>query len=379
MADVDITSLSVEISAESSGAELNIDKLATAISNLRTKGNVSKVIDGLDKLTNSLTALKSAQGDFSGLESVTRFIDGISKVNTSESAKGISTLAKSIAKLPESLTGMGALSDSVDTLLDVTDAFDLMATVQDPKGLKSAINAIKKIPEAVSGVQGISSDIGDVKPVLNGFNNLPSVTAPEGLSSFVSLLRRIPKAVSEANKADYTQLAESSRQLMNGLAPLSVLDFSNLKNLGSVLNQLNKIPDLAQKLDSKTVGDFSTACQKLSAALTLLASQLDKVGNAFAKLPPQLSKVVTQANRVTAANEKQRKSYLSLSNQINGFMRNMAKLVSLKAIAEYLGNAVAKFNDFYEATDLFHNAMGNLSGEADALISKMQGLLPELQ
>lgn len=375
MADVDITSLSVEISAESSGAELNIDKLATAISNLRTKGNVSKVIDGLDKLTNSLTALKSAQGDFSGLESVTRFIDGISKVNTSESAKGISTLAKSIAKLPESLTGMGALSDSVDTLLDVTDAFDLMATVQDPKGLKSAINAIKKIPEAVSGVQGISSDISDVKSVLNGFNNLPSVTAPEGLSSFVSLLRRIPKAVSEANKADYTQLAESSRQLMNGLAPLSVLDFSNLKNLGSVLNQLNKIPDLAQKLDSKTVGDFSTACQKLSAALIPLASQLDKVGNAFAKLPPQLSKVVTQANRVTAANEKQRKSYLSLSNQINGFMRNMAKLVSLKAIAEYLGNAVAKFNDFYEATDLFHNAMGNLSGEADALISKMQGLL----
>lgn len=375
MADVDITSLSVEISAESSGAELNIDKLATAISNLRTKGNVSKVIDGLDKLTNSLTALKSAQGDFSGLESVTRFIDGISKVNTSESAKGISTLAKSIAKLPESLTGMGALSDSVDTLLDVTDAFDLMATVQDPKGLKSAINAIKKIPEAVSGVQGISSDIGDVKSVLNGFNNLPSVTAPEGLSNFVSLLRRIPKAVSEANKADYTQLAESSRQLMNGLAPLSVLDFSNLKNLGSVLNQLNKIPDLAQKLDSKTVGDFSTACQKLSAALTPLASQLDKVGNAFAKLPPQLSKVVTQANRVTAANEKQRKSYLSLSNQMNGFMRNMAKLVSLKAIAEYLGNAVAKFNDFYEATDLFHNAMGNLSGEADTLISKMQGLL----
>lgn len=375
MADVDITSLSVEISAESSGAELNIDKLTTAISNLRTKGNVSKVIDGLDKLTNSLTALKSAQGDFSGLESVTRFIDGISKVNTSESAKGISTLAKSIAKLPESLTGMGALSDSVDTLLDVTDAFDLMATVQDPKGLKSAINAIKKIPEAVSGVQGIGSDIGDVKSVLNGFNNLPSVTAPEGLSSFVSLLRRIPKAVSEANKADYTQLAESSRQLMNGLAPLSVLDFSNLKNLGSVLNQLNKIPDLAQKLDSKTVGDFSTACQKLSAALTPLASQLDKVGNAFAKLPPQLNKVVTQANRVTAANERQKKSYLSLSNQMNGFMRNMAKLVSLKAIAEYLGNAVAKFNDFYEATDLFHNAMGNLSGEADTLISKMQGLL----
>ena len=48
MADVDITSLSVEISAESQGAELNIDKLTAAISKLRTKGNVAKVIDGLD-------------------------------------------------------------------------------------------------------------------------------------------------------------------------------------------------------------------------------------------------------------------------------------------------------------------------------------------
>lgn len=211
MADVDITSLSVEISAESQGAELNIDKLATAISNLRTKGNVTKVVNSLDKLAGSIATLKQASAGMSGLDKITSFLNGLSNVNTTASTKSINTV----------------------------------------------VNAIKKI----------------------------------------------------------------------------------------------------------------------SAALAPLASQLDKVGNAFAKLPPQLSKVVTQANRVTAANEKQRKSYLSLSNQMNGFMRNMAKLVSLKAIAEYLGNAVAKFNDFYEATDLFHNAMGNLSGEADTLISKMQGLL----
>lgn len=211
MADVDITSLSVEISAESQGAELNIDKLATAISNLRTKGNVTKVVNSLDKLAGSIATLKQASAGMSGLDKITNFLNGLSNANPTASAKSINTV----------------------------------------------VNAIKKI----------------------------------------------------------------------------------------------------------------------STALTPLASQLDKVGNAFAKLPPQLSKVVTQANRVTAANEKQRKSYLSLSNQMNGFMRNMAKLVSLKAIAEYLGNAVAKFNDFYEATDLFHNAMGNLSGEADTLISKMQGLL----
>ena len=283
MPDVDITSLSVEISAESQGAELNIDKLTAAISNLRTKGNVTKVVNSLDKLSSSIATLKQASAGMSGLDKITSFLNGLSNVNTTASAKSINTV----------------------------------------------VNAIKKIPAAVSGLNGV----------------------------------------------DFYSMSGSITQLTNALAPLSILDASNLKALGSAFNAIGKVPDLTDKLKATDLDSFTISCQKISTALTPLASQLDKVGNAFAKLPPQLSKVVTQANRVTAANEKQRKSYLSLSNQMNGFMRNMAKLVSLKAIAEYLGNAVAKFNDFYEATDLFHNAMGNLSGEADTLISKMQGLL----
>lgn len=283
MADVDITSLSVEISAESQGAELNIDKLATAISNLRTKGNVTKVVNSLDKLSGSIATLKQASAGMSGLDKITSFLNGLSNVNPTASAKSINTV----------------------------------------------VNAIKKIPAAVSGLNGV----------------------------------------------DFYSMSGSITQLTSALAPLSILDASNLKALGSAFNAIGKVPDLTDKLKATDLDSFASSCQKISAALAPLASQLDKVGNAFAKLPPQLSKVVTQANRVTAANEKQRKSYLSLSNQMNGFMRNMAKLVSLKAIAEYLGNAVAKFNDIYEATDLFHNAMGNLSGEADTLISKMQGLL----
>lgn len=283
MADVDITSLSVEISAESQGAELNIDKLTSAISNLRTKGNVTKVVNSLDKLAGSIATLKQASVGMSGLDKIASFLNGLSNVNPTASAKSINTV----------------------------------------------VNAIKKIPAAVSGLNGV----------------------------------------------DFYSMSGSITQLTNALAPLSILDASNLKALGSAFNAIGKVPDLTEKLKATDLDSFASSCQKISAAITPLVSQLDKVGNAFAKLPPQLSKVVTQANRVTAANEKQRKSYLSLSNQMNGFMRNMAKLVSLKAIAEYLGNAVAKFNDFYEATDLFHNAMGNLSGEADTLISKMQGLL----
>lgn len=281
MADVDITSLSVEISAESQGAELNIDKLAAAISNLRTKGNVSKVCSSLDTLAKSISALKSSSSGMDGLSRINDFMDRISKVNLSESAKGIRSIASALTRV---------------SLVDLKGI--------DLSGLKNKMNGLQK-----------------------------------------------------------------------GLSPLSKVDASSLRSVSSALNSIAKIPDFSSKLDSKTLNDFAISCKKITDALDPLASKIETVGNSFAKLPSNIQKVIAATDGTTKANSKSAKSYLSLSNQLNGFMRNMAKLVSLKAIADYLGNAVAKFNDFYEATDLFHNAMGNLSGEADTLISKMQGLL----
>jgi methyl-accepting chemotaxis protein len=283
MADVDITSLSVEISAESQGAELNLDKLTTAISNLRTKGSVGKVCTSLDKLSSSIAALKQASAGISGLDKVTNFLNGISSVNTTAGVKGVN----------------------------------------------SVVNAIKKIPNAVSALNGV----------------------------------------------DFYSMSGSITQLTNALAPLSILDISGLKSLGSAFKAIGTVPDLTEKLKAADLDSFADSCRKISTALTPLASQLEKVGNAFAKLPPQLSKVVTQANRVTAANERQKKSYMSLSSQMNSFMRNMAKLVSLKAIATYLGNAAEKFNSYYEAANLFGVSMKGLTGEASTFINKMETLL----
>ena len=283
MADVDITSLSVEISAESQGAELNIDKLTTAISNLRTKGSVGKVCTSLDKLSSSISALKQASAGISGLDKVTNFLNGISSVNTTAGVKGVN----------------------------------------------SVVNAIKKIPNAVSALNGV----------------------------------------------DFYSMSGSITQLTNALAPLSILDISGLKSLGSAFKAIGTVPDLTDKLKAADLDSFASSCQKISAALAPLASQLETVGNAFAKLPPQLSKVVTQANRVTAANKRQKKSYMSLSSQLNGFMRSAAKLVSLKAIATYLGNAAEKFNSYYEAANLFGVSMKGLTGEASTFINKMETLL----
>lgn len=284
MADVDITSLSVEISAESQGAELNIDKLTAAISNLRTKGNVAKVCSSLDKLSASISALKSASTGLDGLSKITSFMNGLANVDLTQSAKGI----------------------------------------------RSVANALNKIS---------SVNLGNM---------------------------------------DFSGLGSKMNSLKNGLSPISSISDSSIKSLrgvSSAINSIAKIPSITKKLDSKTLDDFAEVCKKVASAISPLASKLDKVGRSFSSLPSKIKSAVNSTTRFSSANQKASTSLSSLASQLEAIKKRAAQLVSLKAIATYLANAVTKFNDFYEATDLFNNAMGELSGQATELINKMESLL----
>ena len=284
MADVDITSLSVEISAESQGAELNIDKLTAAISNLRTKGNVAKVCSSLDKLSASISALKSASTGLDALSKITSFMNGLANVDLTQSAKGI----------------------------------------------RSVANALNKI-------------------------------------SSVSL-----------GNMDFSGLGSKMNSLKNGLSPISSIGDSSIKSLrgvSSAINSIAKIPSITKKLDSKTLDDFAEVCKKVASAISPLASKLDKVGRSFSSLPSKIKSVINSTTSFSSANQKASSSLSGLASQLENIKKRAAQLVSLKAIATYLANAVTKFNDFYEATDLFNNAMGELSGQATELISKMESLL----
>lgn len=284
MADVDITSLSVEISAESQGAELNIDKLTAAISNLRTKGNVTKVVNSLDRLAGSIATLKHASAGMSGLDKITSFINSLVNVDLTQSAKGI----------------------------------------------RSVANALNRIS---------SFNLGNM---------------------------------------DFSGLGSKMNSLKNGLSPISSISDSSIKSLrgvSSAINSIAKIPSITKKLDSKTLDDFAEVCKKVASAISPLASKLDKVGSSFSSLPSKIKSAVNSTAHFSSANQKASTSLSSLASQLENIKKRAAQLVSLKAIATYLANAVTKFNDFYEATDLFNNAMGELSGQATELINKMESLL----
>ena len=177
---------------------------------------------------------------------------------------------------------------------------------------------------------------------------------------------------------DFSGLGSKMNSLKNGLSPISSISDSSIKSLrgvSSAINSIAKIPSITKKLDSKTLDDFAEVCKKVASAISPLASKLDKVGRSFSSLPSKIKSAINSTTRFSSANWKASTSLSSLASQLETIKKRAAQLVSLKAIATYLANAVAKFNDFYEATDLFNNAMGELSGQATELINKMESLL----
>lgn len=283
MADVDITSLSVEISAESEGAELNIEKLATALSKLKTKSEVGKTIDNLTKLTDAIERVKSSAAGMSGLDQITGFIEKLSQTDASASVAGFNSLS----------------------------------------------NAIKKVATATAAMNG----------------------------------------------TDFYAFGENIRQVTNALAPLSILNLDGLKNIGSAFNALNKIPDLTAKLDTTTLDSFADACSRISSALTPMASQLEKVGDAFNKLPAKLKQVVTATNKVTDATQKAKSGYKGLSSQLSGFASVMKSVISFRALVKVTASAVNSFNEYYEAANFFGVVMKDMTTEANEFIEKMNQLL----
>ena len=235
--------------------------------------------------------------------------------------------------------------------------------------LSASISALKSASTGLDGLSKITS-------FMNGLANVDLTQSAKGIRSVANALNKISSF--NLGNMDFSGLGSKMNSLKNGLSPISSISDSSIKSLrgvSSAINSIAKIPSITKKLDSKTLDDFAEVCKKVASAISPLASKLDKVGRSFSSLPSKIKSAVNSTTRFSSANQKASTSLSSLASQLEAIKKRAAQLVSLKAIATYLANAVTKFNDFYEATDLFNNAMGELSGQATELINKMESLL----
>lgn len=216
------------------------------------------------------------------------------------------------------------------------------------------IEIVSSSGQAASQIDRLSSSLQNLK------NSAKITTALNNLNKLTSALNGL-SATSGAS-AKMTQLTSA-------LSNLNALDGKGIKNIA---NSLSKLPTIINKLDSKTIQEFSTKMNQLNKALAPIANNLDKVGNAFSRLPANVKKASSAVSTMQTSTRG--------SKGGGGFFSSFAGKFAIVSAALYkigdaLGSAISKTNDYVETLNLFQTSMGEFYDEAYAYAELVQDKL----
>lgn len=224
-------------------------------------------------------------------------------------------------------------------------------------GIDSLKQALEKLNSIVGGQSGLTSNLTAVADKLKGIGS-----SGKNISSLAKGIETLSKVTSSLDSTRLAQFSEQMKGIADGLAQLNSIEKGNL---GSVLNQLKKIPDVVKALDPTTIGLFSDAAKRLTEILAPLASQMEKVGRGFAAMPSNMKKAAKGASQVVGTNSKLVASY-------NGLFATLSKAAarfwtlyySMRRIVDVFAEAFNTSNEYIESLNLFKVSMGDASEAA---------------
>ena len=185
----------------------------------------------------------------------------------------------------------------------------------------------------------------------NGLKNLKQTVAefqtllPNVSSNFKSVnnvIKNLTKTVNELNLVDTSNFSSKIVSISTSMESLKNIEVGNLKK---VFNQLKSIPDINDKLDDKTIEDFTKKINTLSTALTPLANNLTKVGNVLNNLPSKL-------NKVSSYTTKSQESF-SVLNKISSAINFGAIVYGARQVGDALAGFIDSSNKYVEDLNLF--------------------------
>ena len=306
---------------------------------LEVKASSESASSGIEALIGTLESLKQA---VSGTAGLTKIANSIKRIGDATQKAG--SAAGAIAALGKSLK-------SLDGLQKITIS-------------SSIANQVTKISDAVGSMpSGTASNIQGLAASLGALSALPK----GGLGSIAGALEKMPAALNEMAKLDYSSTATQMQALATALEPLTKV--SKAAGLTSTVNALQKIPKVTKELDATTLKQFAEAMQSIATSITPLASQLDKVGTAFSRLPSKMKQVSNAANAVTQSNQQANRAFLGQGIRLAGLW------ASLKIASNQIAKFINESNRYVEDMNLFNVAMGDYADSAARYAKKVSEVM----
>ena len=241
----------------------------------------------------------------------------------------------------DAVNGLDRLADTLDKLKSYTKG---------GLGLTSVANQVSKIAKASGEIDG--TKISNLKGLAEAIKTLSGVGNIKISSSIANQLTAINTALGSLNVGSNNTKIQG---LVKALQPLETIGKSNL---GSVVSQLKKFPEVMQNLNNVNMDDVKNKMLELANAMKPLADEMQKVANGFSAFPNKLQKLLATTNSTTVANNALSKSYVNL------YAKFRMAYTAVKGIASGIAKTVKLSNDYTEDMNLFNASMGKYTDEA---------------
>lgn len=294
MADNVIDSLSLEISANSSGVDKAIDKIA-----------------------NSLLKLEKSMG-------------GFQKYNFNDLSGGMKRLANASKSLD-----IGKISNYAAALKSLGTSINGFAS--NGKKIEPAIRNLEKLAGFDFSRLQVSGDFSGFAGLAKG--------ADEFAAAAVKLAQVKPTEINRTIKAFEKLNTINLNGLAQGMAALNGLDFSALNNLGTAFQGFSSALAGSDKVPANTAKIFNSLAQLTTSAgnisavqqyLPILSSEIQRFVSAMAQVPavqPGTSVLVTALSGIANAGGKIQKVIASLPGLTSGIHDFIVSLSSLPSVS----------------------------------------------
>lgn len=302
-----------------------------------------------------LELTSNADGTVSSLDALASTLNKIR--GSVKGGLGLTSAAKQLKLASEAAKGFDL--QSVTNLRGFAEAIEVIANAPKVKLQNSLPSQLTNIGGAVKSLSGI-----DFSPLTELYASLGMLADIKDISvgSALNQLKRVPEVAAALKNVDLSGFKEQISGVAEAVAPLSVLDKNKLT---SYITQLGKIPDIVKNLDDEKLDDFKTKIQQVAEALRPLGTEMEKVSNGFSAFPTRIQRLIQSTDRIPSSNTRAAKSYTELYHQIK------LSLGIVKTASSTIAGLTKQENEYIENINLFNASMRQYTDEAQEYAEKV--------
>lgn len=284
-------------------------------------------------------------------------------------------LADDVKELKTGTRGVGTslskVADGIGKLSSARVDSKNIAAVADAVRQLQGVKISSTVAKNVSAIAAATSQMNSSAQVRETVNSVRSLSGLKLSSSIANQIRKIAASVAEMNQVSFD--ATKFHSLYTSLAELSALPRSNL---GTTVNALKRLPELAASLDKMDMPSFRAACDAINDSLGKLPEKFASVASGFRTIKSASKSFGASTASGTKQAESSLDSFISKLRTSASVIRAVATVAStFYKVGQGIAYCVDQSNRYIENINLADTSLGQYAATAHEYADAVQAAL----